>query len=193
MRWIKVMCSGVQMPPMNAIIGRWVRTCRRELLDRTLIWIQRHATHVLRQFEIFYNEHRPTSASPTARTVAEPIKHEVAPWGVSSRRLGFARTRVPPGAARARLLPRFYLAPPKSGSTGTVELDPRVAQYLAEHIRRVPPVEYELPDITTGDLVRRPAAMPPRLALAATHAPRPPSRCHDVSSVTDVAISSCQP
>jgi hypothetical protein len=36
-RGIKVVRSGVQMPRMNAIIQRWVRTCRRELLDRTLI------------------------------------------------------------------------------------------------------------------------------------------------------------
>jgi hypothetical protein len=27
---------------MNAIMERWVQTCRRELLDRTLIWNQRH-------------------------------------------------------------------------------------------------------------------------------------------------------
>ncbi|MEV0136301.1 hypothetical protein AB0H83_48725 [Dactylosporangium sp. NPDC050688] len=31
-----------QVPRMNAIIERWVRTCRRELLDCTLIWNQRH-------------------------------------------------------------------------------------------------------------------------------------------------------
>ncbi|MEV0136517.1 hypothetical protein AB0H83_49850, partial [Dactylosporangium sp. NPDC050688] len=29
--------SGVRMPRMNAVMERWVRTCRRELLDRTLI------------------------------------------------------------------------------------------------------------------------------------------------------------
>jgi hypothetical protein len=27
---------------MNAIMERWVLTCRRELLDRTLIWNQHH-------------------------------------------------------------------------------------------------------------------------------------------------------
>jgi hypothetical protein len=32
---ITVVRSGVQMPLMNAVIERWVRTCRRELLDRT--------------------------------------------------------------------------------------------------------------------------------------------------------------
>jgi hypothetical protein len=32
---IKVVLSGIQMPRINAIMERWVRTCRRELLDRT--------------------------------------------------------------------------------------------------------------------------------------------------------------
>ncbi|MGH3410017.1 MAG: hypothetical protein ACRDRJ_47115, partial [Streptosporangiaceae bacterium] len=39
---IQVVLSGVQMPRMNSIMERWVQTCRRELLDRTLIWNQRH-------------------------------------------------------------------------------------------------------------------------------------------------------
>src|SRR3954453_8143942 len=62
--------SGVQKPRMNAIIERWVRTCRRELLDRTLIWNQRHLRHALRQFEIFYNEHRPHQGIANARPLA---------------------------------------------------------------------------------------------------------------------------
>ncbi|WP_248959973.1 transposase [Sphaerisporangium perillae] len=44
---------------MNSIMERWIQTCRRELLDRILIWNQRHLLHVLREFETFYNEHRP--------------------------------------------------------------------------------------------------------------------------------------
>jgi putative transposase len=73
---IKVVRSGVQIPRMNAIIERWVRTCRRELLDRTLVWNQRHLLHVLRQFEIFYNEHRPHQGIANDRPLAplpEPI------------------------------------------------------------------------------------------------------------------------
>jgi len=56
---IEVVLSGIQMPRMNAVMERWVRTCRREMLDRTLIWNQRHLLHALRDFEHFYNEHRP--------------------------------------------------------------------------------------------------------------------------------------
>jgi hypothetical protein len=53
-----------------------VRTCRRELLDRTLIWNQRHLLHTLREFEIFYNEHRPHQGIANARPLTmlpEPI------------------------------------------------------------------------------------------------------------------------
>ena len=56
---IQVVLSGVQMPRMNLIMERWVQTCRHELLDRTLIWNQRHLLHALREFEHFYNQHRP--------------------------------------------------------------------------------------------------------------------------------------
>src|SRR5207302_1699359 len=67
---IKVVRSSVQVPRMNAIIERWVRTCRRELLDRTLVWNQRRLLHVLRQYEIFYNEHRPHQGISNARPLA---------------------------------------------------------------------------------------------------------------------------
>jgi hypothetical protein len=52
---IEVVLSGVQMPRMNSIMERWVQTCRHQLLDRTLIWNQRHLLHALREFEDFYN------------------------------------------------------------------------------------------------------------------------------------------
>ncbi|MFB7323873.1 MULTISPECIES: helix-turn-helix domain-containing protein [unclassified Streptomyces] len=64
---IEVVLSGVQMPRMNSIMERWVQTCRRELLDRTLIWNQRHLLYVLREFESFYNEHRPHQGIANAR------------------------------------------------------------------------------------------------------------------------------
>jgi transposase InsO family protein len=73
---IKVVLTGVRVPRMNAVMERWVRTCRRELLDRTLIWNQQHLLHALREFEIFYNEHRPHQGIANARPLAplpEPI------------------------------------------------------------------------------------------------------------------------
>jgi putative transposase len=56
---IKVVLSGIQTPRMNSIMQRWVRICRRELLDRTLIWNERLLLHALHEFESFYNGHRP--------------------------------------------------------------------------------------------------------------------------------------
>ena len=47
---------------MNSIMERWIGSCRRELLDRTLVWNQRHLMTVLREYEGFYNTHRPHRA-----------------------------------------------------------------------------------------------------------------------------------
>src|SRR5215471_5648302 len=64
---IKVVLTGVRMPRMNAIMERWAQTCRRELLDRTLIWNQHHLLCALREFEVFYNHHRPHQGIANAR------------------------------------------------------------------------------------------------------------------------------
>ncbi|MFD4554278.1 integrase core domain-containing protein [Streptomyces sp. NPDC058469] len=73
---IEVVLSGIRIPRMNSIMERWVQTCRRELLDRTLIWNQRHLLHALREFEQFYNAHRPHQGIANARPLhplPEPI------------------------------------------------------------------------------------------------------------------------
>jgi putative transposase len=44
---------------MNAIAERWIGGCRRELLDRTLIWNLGHLRQILREYEIHHNQHRP--------------------------------------------------------------------------------------------------------------------------------------
>jgi transposase InsO family protein len=64
---IRVVLIGVGMPRMNAITERWIQTCRRELLDRTLIWNQRHLLRALRELERFYNGHRPHQGIANAR------------------------------------------------------------------------------------------------------------------------------
>jgi len=46
----------------NSITERWIGSCRRELLDRTLIWNLRHLMMVLREYEDFYNSDRPHRA-----------------------------------------------------------------------------------------------------------------------------------
>jgi transposase InsO family protein len=62
---IEVVLTDVRIPQLNAVMERRIRTCRHELLDRTLIWNQHHLPGALREFEAFYNSHRPTEASPT--------------------------------------------------------------------------------------------------------------------------------
>jgi hypothetical protein len=47
--------TGIRIPKMNAIMERWIRICRTELLDRTLIWNQAHLLHALREYEAHYN------------------------------------------------------------------------------------------------------------------------------------------
>ncbi|WP_158854825.1 integrase core domain-containing protein [Saccharothrix deserti] len=64
---IQGVLSGVRIPRMNAIMERRLRTCRRELLDRTLIRNQRHLLHALREYEKFYNTHRPHQGIANAR------------------------------------------------------------------------------------------------------------------------------
>jgi len=91
---IEAVLSGVQMPRMNSVMERWVQTCRHELLDRTLIWNQRHLLHALREFEHFCNEHRPhrtLRAAAPLRPLPDPIAdpERIAQLGVRRRdRLG---------------------------------------------------------------------------------------------------------
>ncbi|HWO65714.1 MAG TPA: integrase core domain-containing protein [Umezawaea sp.] len=64
---ISIVLSGVRIPRMNAIMERWIQSCRHELLDRTLICNQRHLLHALREYEKFYNAHRPHQGIANAR------------------------------------------------------------------------------------------------------------------------------
>jgi transposase InsO family protein len=64
---IGVVLSGVRIPRMNSIMERWVQTCRHELVDRTLIWNHHHLLRALREFEQFYNGHRPHQGIANAR------------------------------------------------------------------------------------------------------------------------------
>lgn len=56
---IRILRSPIRAPRANAIMKRWIGGCRRELLDQTLIWNQRHLLRVLRDYEAHHNEHRP--------------------------------------------------------------------------------------------------------------------------------------
>jgi putative transposase len=68
---IRTVLCNVRTPRMNAIAERWIGGCRRELLDRTLIWNPGHLRQILREYEIHHNQHRPhrslNSAAPLNR------------------------------------------------------------------------------------------------------------------------------
>jgi putative transposase len=73
---ITTITTGIRVPRMNAIMERWIRTCRAELLDRTLILNQTHLLDALREYESFYNQHRPHRALHAAaplRPLPPPI------------------------------------------------------------------------------------------------------------------------
>ena len=76
---IRTVLCNVQTPRMNAITERWIGGCRRELLDRTLIWNQAHLRRILREYETHHNRHRPhrslDSAAPL-KPLPEPVDLE---------------------------------------------------------------------------------------------------------------------
>ena len=73
---IRTVLCNIQTPRMNAITERWIGGCRRELLDRTLIWNQAHLRRILSDYETHHNQHRPhrslSSAAPL-KPLPEPV------------------------------------------------------------------------------------------------------------------------
>jgi hypothetical protein len=72
---IRIINTPVQAPRANAIMERWVGSCRREILDRTLVWNLPHLQRVLAEYEDHYNRHRPHRALQQAsprRGLPEP-------------------------------------------------------------------------------------------------------------------------
>jgi putative transposase len=66
---IRTVLCNIRTLRMNAIAERWIGGCRRELLDRTLIWNQAHLRRILRQYETHHNQ--PASSVAGLRCAAE--------------------------------------------------------------------------------------------------------------------------
>src|SRR5215472_2803769 len=74
---IRIVLCNVQTPRMNAIAERWIGGCRRELLDRTLIWNQSHLRQILREYDNHHNQHRPhrsLHAAAPLKPLPEPVE-----------------------------------------------------------------------------------------------------------------------
>src|SRR6266568_2780957 len=73
---IRTVLCNVQTPCMNAIAERWIGGCRRELLDRALVWNQTHLRRILREYETHHNQHRPhrsLSGAAPLKPLPEPV------------------------------------------------------------------------------------------------------------------------
>jgi len=67
------------------VMERWIGSCRRELLDRTLIWNKRHLMIVLREYEDF--QYPPAAPNPQASRAAAPVarrRHRPGPFPSSA-------------------------------------------------------------------------------------------------------------
>jgi len=76
---IRTVLCNVRTPRMNAIAERWIGGCRRELLDRTLIWNQAHLRQILRAYENHHNQHRPhrsLHAAAPLKPLPDPVDLE---------------------------------------------------------------------------------------------------------------------
>jgi putative transposase len=76
---IRTVLCNVRTPRMNAIAERWIGGCRRELLDRTLVWNQAHLRRILLDYETHHNQHRPhrsLNAAAPLKPLPEPVDLE---------------------------------------------------------------------------------------------------------------------
>jgi transposase len=98
---IRTVLCNVQTPRMNAIAERWIGGCRRELLDRTLIWNQNHLRRILCQYETHHNQHRPhrsLHAPAPLKPLPEPVDLDPVPRTKTDSRRWFD-PRISPGRA----------------------------------------------------------------------------------------------
>ncbi|MEV0726980.1 transposase [Micromonospora purpureochromogenes] len=76
---IEILRTPPRAPRANAHAERWVRTVRRECLDRLLIYNRRHLLATLGEYVAHYNEHRPHQA----RGQQPPIATDIPPRPVA--------------------------------------------------------------------------------------------------------------
>ncbi|MEU7872591.1 integrase core domain-containing protein [Dactylosporangium sp. NPDC049140] len=72
---IRIIQTPPQAPTANAYAERWVRTARRECLDRMLISNARHLLTTPGQYVAHYNEHRPHQGRDQRPQPLRPCRH----------------------------------------------------------------------------------------------------------------------
>ena len=70
---IRTVLCNIHTPRMNAITERWIGGCRRELLDRTLVWNQAHLQRILTGYEVHHNQHRSLNGAAPLKPLPEPV------------------------------------------------------------------------------------------------------------------------
>jgi transposase len=74
---ISTVLTGVRIPRMNAVVERWVKTLRVELLDRTLVWNEHHLRYALREYgrhDNYHRTHRSLAAAAPLQALPQRIK-----------------------------------------------------------------------------------------------------------------------
>ena len=106
---IRTVLCNVRTPRMNAIADRWIGGCRREFLDRTLIWNQARLRRILCQYETHHDQHRlhrSLNCAAPLKPLPEPVdleRYHVRPGAAAPRQIRAAR---PPGLAPGRATKR---------------------------------------------------------------------------------------
>jgi transposase InsO family protein len=83
---IRVIMTPIRARKANAFAERWVRTARRECLDRILVLGQLHLERVLQEFAAHYNAERPHRGLRLARPSPRTSSSSVSGGGAVRRR-----------------------------------------------------------------------------------------------------------
>jgi hypothetical protein len=76
---IETVTTGIRMPRTNPVMQRWIETCPRELLDRTLTWNHTHPLQALPYLSCTMQPLCPAQCSPSVLHNAAPLSCTMQP------------------------------------------------------------------------------------------------------------------